>query len=133
MDAAILSLLDADGLRDDRLYDGLLVPTFGSRPLAQDKSFPWFEGSTISSVVSSFSGAMLHELLHGFGLPHDSRNDNNFHGNIMGNGLRGWRGYAYPNRYRDETVYLSSASALTLYYGFAPFSFQSRLPLARGE
>lgn len=116
VDAAILSLLDADGLRDDRLYDGLLVPTFGSRLLVQDKSFPWFEGSTISSVVSSFSGAMLHELLHGFGLPHDSRNDNNFHGNIMGNGLRGWRGYTYPNRYTDETVYLSSASALTLNY-----------------
>lgn len=59
-------------------------------------------------------GATLHELLHGFGLPHESRNDDNFHGNVMGNGLRGWRGYAYPGLYPNDTVNLQRASAVTL-------------------
>ncbi len=57
---------------------------------------------------------MLHELLHGFGLPHDYRNDVNFHGNVMGNGLRGWRGYAYPELYPDDAMHLQRASAITL-------------------
>ena len=114
VDAAALSVLDADGLRDNRSYDGLIIPEFGPFPLEQGISFPSFEGTTVSSVASSFVGAMMHELLHGFGLPHDARNDDNFHGNVMGNGLRGWRGYAYPDLYPDDTMHLQRASAVTL-------------------
>jgi len=106
--------LDAEGLRDNRTYDGLILPTYGPYPLAQDLSFPWFEGTTVSSIASSFVGAMLHEMLHGFGVPHDSRNDDNFHGNVMGIGLRGWRGYAYPGLYPEDTMHLQRASAVRL-------------------
>jgi len=114
VDAATLSMLDANGLRDNRTYDGLIIPEYGPYPLKQGISFPDFEGTTVSSTASSFMGATLHELLHGFGLPHETRNDDNFHGNVMGNGLRGWRGYAYPALYPNDTVNLQRASAVTL-------------------
>jgi Ca2+-binding RTX toxin-like protein len=114
VDASKLSVLDADGLRDNRSYDGLIIPGYGPYPLKQGISFWSYEGTTVSSVASSFVGAMLHEVLHGFGLPHDYRNDVNFHGNVMANGLRGWRGYAYPELYPDDAIHLQRSSAITL-------------------
>jgi hypothetical protein len=57
---------------------------------------------------------MAHELGHAFGLAHDFRNDSNGHGNLMGNGLRGWRGSAYPDLYPNDDVQLSYAAALAL-------------------
>ncbi|MCA9012409.1 MAG: hypothetical protein KDB01_21810, partial [Planctomycetaceae bacterium] len=114
VDAATLSVLDADGLRDNRSYDGLIIPEYGPYPLKQGISFPSFEGTTVSSVSSSYMGAVLHELLHAFGLPHNFLNDDNFHGSVMGNGLRGWRGYVFPGLYPDDTVSLSRSSAMAL-------------------
>src|SRR5690606_28746352 len=49
---------------------------------------------------------------HAFGLPHDFRNDNNFHGNLMGNGLRGTRGTLFPDKYPQDYTRLEYASAL---------------------
>ena len=123
-DDAGIGMIGSDGLVrmkpeymfDNRPYAGLVIPELGARTLVQDVTFPWFEGNTISSVSSSIVGAGLHELSHAFGLPHNSRNDDNMHGNLMGNGLRGWRGSIYPDRYPAEQVRLSYGNALFLNY-----------------
>lgn len=99
---------------DDRAYHNLFIPEIGPHALKQDVTFPWFEGTTISSVSSSVRGASTHEMSHAFGLPHDFRNDNNFQGNLMGNGLRGLRGNFFPGRYANDHTRLSYASALAL-------------------
>lgn len=101
-------------LSDDRSYSGIVLPELGQFPMVQDKSFPWFEGTTFSEISSSVLGAAIHELGHAFGLPHDFRNDNNFAGNIMGNGCRGYRGNRFPGKYANNYARLSYASALAL-------------------
>ena len=77
-------------------------------------TFPFFEGSTISSTSSSAQGGAAHELGHVFGLPHEFLNDDNFNGNMMGNGLRGFRGFLHPRRYPADDVRISGPSALQL-------------------
>lgn len=114
MSSAVVSLMNEAGLSNRTPYDSLTIPVIGPSPLVQNVSFPWFEGSTISSVVSSAMGASLHELTHGFGLPHDHRNDSNLHGNLMGNGLRGFRGAVLPDQFPEDFTRLAYASALTL-------------------
>lgn len=115
-----VGMLGSDGLArfefltDDRPYHGLIVPEFGPYPLQQNISFPWYEGTTLSSVSSSIIGAALHEFSHGFGLAHDFRNDENFHGNMMGNGLRGIRGYFYPDRYPNDYTRLGYGTVQAL-------------------
>jgi hypothetical protein len=115
-----VAMLGGDGLAilrpefetDDRRYHDTVLPEIGPYPLKQDVSFAWFEGETYSSVHSSWLGAGLHELGHAFGLPHDFRNDENFHGNLMTNGLRGIRGCIYPGRYPGDFTRLSHVAAL---------------------
>jgi hypothetical protein len=107
-------LADLEGLADERAYDGLVVPEIGPYPLKQDTSFPWFEGQTVSSVVSSYVGAALHELTHGLGIGHAFRNDVNFHGNLMGNGFRGFRSFVWPQQFPADHVQLGPAEALGL-------------------
>lgn len=109
-----LALLNPEDLTDDRPYDGLVRPELGPYPMRRDVTFPWFAGPTVSSVSSAARGAMIHEMTHGFGLPHDFRNDENFNGNLMGNGLRGFRGWADPVGYPTDDVHLAYASALAL-------------------
>lgn len=99
---------------NDQAYAGATVPTLGPYRLVQDVSFSSFEGSTFSSVSSSMRGALAHEMTHAFGLPHDFRNDENFHGNLMGNGLRGFRGAFLPGRYPNDYTRLSYVSAAVL-------------------
>lgn len=106
-----LAFMVPGDLLDDRLLDGLIKPELGPYPMRQGVTFG---ESTISAASSGGQGAMPHELGHAFGLPHDFRNDNNFHGNVMGNGLRGWRGWMYPQRYLRDDVYLSYGAALAL-------------------
>jgi hypothetical protein len=72
---------------------------------------------------------------------HDFRNDYNFHGNLMGAGLRGMRGYLYPDMYPADYTRLSfvSAQALNINHYFnqglqrtpkpdVSFSLQSTMP-----
>jgi hypothetical protein len=101
-------------LEDTRRYAGLTVPEIGPYPLVQGVSFPSFEGTTVSSTASSGQGATAHELGHAFGLGHDFRNDENFDGILMGNGLRGWRGSRLPEMFPNDDVQLSYAAALAL-------------------
>jgi hypothetical protein len=101
-------------MRDDTPYDGVIIPEIGPYPLVQGVSFPSFEGSTFSSMVSSHAGALMHEMTHGFSLQHDSRHDANFHGNLMFNGLRGVRGALFPDRYPNDHTRLAYTTALTL-------------------
>ena len=109
-----LSLMTAASLIDNSTYAGRIIPAIGPYPLRQNVSFPSFEGTTISSIVSSITGAFGHEMTHGFGMPHDFRNDVNFHGNLMGNGLRGFRSTVRPDLYPTEDCRLAYAQALAL-------------------
>ena len=112
--SALISLNPEVALYDMRNYAGLVIPGVGPYPLVQDSSFPWFEETTISSVMSSFLGAMAHEMSHGFGISHDYRNDDNFLGNVMANGLRGIRGAIDPDFHRTNDTQLTKAVALAL-------------------
>jgi hypothetical protein len=109
-----LALIQPQFLADDRPYHGLIVPELGPYPMVRDVTCPWFVGGTLSSVASSLTGGYLHELTHGFGPAHDFRDDENFHGNLMGNGLRGFRGNIYPARYPNEQTRLSYGIGLEL-------------------
>ncbi len=126
--------IDSDSLTNNDSYAGQIVLPLGPFPLVQNVSFPWFEGSTFSSIASSIQGAFAHELGHAFGLAHDLRNDTNFRGNLMGNGLRGWRGSRFPDLYPGDDVQLSYAAALALntsrYFNGAPGSDQIRPTLS---
>ena len=114
MGSATLFRSTREALSDDNQYDGQTVPEIGPYPLVDDVSFPWFEFDTFSSIASSSQGATAHELGHAFGLPHDFRNDDNFHGNLMGNGLRGFRGATLPDTYPQDDTRLSYSAALIL-------------------
>lgn len=109
-----LPLFKPEMIADDTPYEGKILAALGSYPLKQDLSFAWFEGTTFSSVTSSYIGALLHEMGHAFGLAHDFRNDNNFHGNLMGNGLRGMRGSLFPAKYPQDVTRLEYAAGLIL-------------------
>ena len=111
--SAMLSLASLDGLADDRAYHGHVVPAIGPYPLQYNVSFAWFEGNTFSGLASTWMGAALHEMSHGFGMNHDFRNDGN-HGNMMGNGLRNFRGWVLPQRYPQYHTRLDYAGALSL-------------------
>lgn len=102
-------------IKDNGAYDSMIIPEIGPYPLRQNVSFPWFEGTTLSSIASSTVGAFVHELGHAMGLGHhDNRNDRNFHGNLMGNGFRGIRGHFYPDKYPEDYTRLAFSSALAL-------------------
>jgi hypothetical protein len=101
-------------LANNSAYHGQIIPAVGPYPLAQNLSYPDFEGTTISSIASSAQGAFAHELGHAFGLAHDFRNDNNYDGNLMGNGLRGWRHGQFPSLFPTDDVQLTYAAALVL-------------------
>ena len=109
-----LALYSESNLTSNKEYAGQKNLDLGEYPLVKDKSFAWFEGTTFSSVTSSYLGALAHELGHAFGLPHDFRNDENFYGNLMGNGLRGIRGNFYPKEYEQNFTRLSYADALII-------------------
>ena len=110
----MLFRLHPDSMTDETPYAGQTIPEVGPYALAQDVSFPWFEGTTISSISSSAQGAAAHELGHAFGLPHNFINDANFNGNMMGNGLRGMRGAVAPEQFPQDDARLGYAAALAL-------------------
>jgi hypothetical protein len=110
----VLALQQAGSLTDLRAYHQMVIPAIGPYPLVQDLSFPWFEGTTLSSVISSAYGAGIHEILHALGVAHDSRNDANARGNVMYNGLRGFRAVLYPAQFPTEETRLEYATALAL-------------------
>ncbi len=112
--SSLLSLLTPADLLDTTTYDGMMVPQIGPYPLVQGVSYPWFSGSTISNLISTKLGGATHEFGHGLRLPHDARNDTNFHGNLMFNGFRGFRGSLMPGLFPQEDARLSYGSAITL-------------------
>jgi hypothetical protein len=112
--SSLLSLMTADHLLDTTPYDGMTIPQIGPYPLVYGISYPSFSGSTISSLISTKHGGAMHEFGHALRLPHDARNDTNFHGNLMFNGFRGIRGSLTPDLFTQEDSRLAYASALTL-------------------
>jgi hypothetical protein len=110
-----LAVMRPSFLQDNRPYSGQIIQELGPYPLQSSVSFAWFEGTTLSELHSTYLGAALHELSHGFGLPHDMRNDSNFRGNLMGNGLRGIRGCFLPGIYPEHFTRLSRGNALALH------------------
>jgi hypothetical protein len=111
-----LAMMSPADLANDVPYDGRIDPTVGPFPLKQDVSYVWFEGRTFSSVGSAWLGAMMHELTHAFGQNHTFMNDGNANGNLMGNGLRGMRGWINPEKFPDNDTYLAYSNALALNY-----------------
>ncbi|MDD4016709.1 MAG: choice-of-anchor Q domain-containing protein [Kiritimatiellae bacterium] len=99
-------------LTNNAAYNGLTIPEIGAYPLVYGTTFGSGEGSTLSSLCSTYLGANLHEFGHAFHLHHDFRNDWNFYGNVMGNGFRGMKGYLCPARYPDDFTRCSYAFAI---------------------
>ena len=99
---------------NDSAYNGVTIPEVGPYPLKYGSTYPSYAGTTFSAICSSSRGAFTHEMSHAFGLPHDFRNDTNFHGNLMGNGFRGFRGAFTPARYPADYARLSTAAASML-------------------
>lgn len=112
--SSLLSLMTPTAWLDTTDYDGMTFPAIGPYPLDYGVSYPSFSGSTISNLISTTFGGMSHELGHGLRLPHDARNDTNFHGNLMFNGFRGIRGSLWPELFPAEDARLSYGSAITL-------------------
>ena len=56
-----LPLFRPEMITDDTPYDGKVLPELGPYPMKQDVTFAWFEGTTFSSVASSWLGALWHE------------------------------------------------------------------------
>ncbi|WP_145223945.1 PKD domain-containing protein [Gimesia algae] len=107
-DTGTLGELSLTALTTDNLYHGMVVPSLGRYPLKRGVSFPPSRGNTVGTVVSSNLGSWLHELGHCFLLTHDFRNDDNAAGNLMGNGLRGFRAWLYPEKFQNEYTHLSA-------------------------
>ncbi len=114
-----LALGDPALLSDERPYDGLRFEGLGPVALQQGKSFPWYAGDTVGGLAASRIGSVAHELGHCFQLSHQYLSDANFNGTLMGNGFRGWRGYALPERFPDEDARMTDADALML--SLSPF------------
>ena len=102
-------------LTDDRSYHGQVVAELGQYPLAIGTSFDFSDGDSFSSVASVHYGAVVHELTHAFGIPHDFRNDDNADGNLMGNGFRGFRGSLLPSLYYGPYSHVMWGQALVLH------------------
>lgn len=111
--ALTMAYLEPPMLVDDRPFDGLVIPAAGPYPHKYDPA-RWYDGQTVSELSSVCHGIVIHETAHGFGLWHDFRNDLNASGNMMGNGFRGVRGWAHPDRYPGNDTRLSRGSALAL-------------------
>lgn len=94
-----LPTLSPRWLTNDNYYHNAIEPELGPYRLYGGNSFNSSAGGTFSSVSSTHFGAIVHELTHAFGMPHDFRNDDNFAGNLMGNGFRGFRGTALPDSF----------------------------------
>lgn len=104
-------------LTDNASFNGQILPALGPYPMVENVTYPAFpDGTTFSSVASSFIGGTLHEIGHAFGLPHDQRNDMTRFGNVMYNGFRGIRGSVYPALYPTEHMRLEFGAALYLNY-----------------
>lgn len=104
-----LWLLDQSKWSDNTEYDGLQLPQF-PYPLRYSISYPGFHGPTIGQNSSAICGAVTHELGHALGLPHCFVNDYTLvKGDLMGNGLRGFRG-DFGN-FPDEQVWLFKGEA----------------------
>jgi hypothetical protein len=106
-------------LADARGYDAVTIPGLGPYPLRDGVSYPWYSGHAVGSLAACEIGAVAHELGHCFLLQHGYLNDANFDGCLMGNGFRGWRGYALPEEFPDEDARLTRADALAL--SLSPF------------
>lgn len=107
-DTGTLGELSLTALTNEKPYHGMVVPSLGRYPLKRGVSFPPSRGTTVGTVVSSNLGSWLHELGHCFLLSHDFRNDDNAAGNLMGNGLRGFRAWVYPDKFSEEYTHLSA-------------------------
>jgi poly(beta-D-mannuronate) lyase len=101
-------------MTNDLAYNGLVVPELGPFPLQMGVSFPWFKGTTLSSISSYAHGMGLCSILAGLDLGRDFRNDENFNGSVMGFGFSGFRGSMFPKLFPFNAARLPYGMALAL-------------------
>ncbi len=109
-----LALYSAEYMTNTLVYDGFVLDNVGPYPMRQSVTFPWYEGTTLSSVSSSALGAGLRGIAEAMGLDHDYRNDENFDGNLLGFGYRGFRGVLEPQLFAYNNTRLAYGAALAL-------------------
>ena len=114
-----VALADPQTLNDHRPYDARVLSMLGPAKLTRNVSFPWYDGYDVSSIAAVEISAVAHELGHSFLLSHTFLNDVPQNGNLMGNGFRGWRGYAFPDKFPNEGLRMNRSSALII--NLSPF------------
>lgn len=112
--ANTLALMSDADIMDQRPFSGMIIPAIGPYPLVPDVSVAWYDGTTISQLSSVMHGVMIHEFSHALGLGHDYRNDSINNGDMMGFGLRGFRGWMHPELFSTDYSRLSYGAALDL-------------------
>ncbi len=106
--------LTGNWMTNNPAYDGLIIPELGPFPLELGVSFPWFQGTTLSSVSSYAHGMGLCSVLEALDLGRDFRNDQNFNGSVMGFGFSGFRGAMFPKLFPYNAARLPFGMALAL-------------------
>ena len=107
-----LAMMHVALLGDARPYAGNVLPDLSDEPLSPG-AYAGFMGSTFGQLASTALGAVAHELTHAMGSgAHAFRNDDNFNGNLIGNGFRGIRGALFPGQFAGEYTRLEYSTAL---------------------
>ena len=57
LSSSVIHLFNPQTILNNTAYNGQIVPAWGPYPLRQDVSFAWFEGTTFSSIASSYLGS----------------------------------------------------------------------------
>lgn len=113
MASIVLEVSDPATIRDNRQYEGMILPGIGAAKLVSHKSFPNVPGLKLSRVAAVYLAAVAHEMCHAMGASHCGRPDTVLNGSVMA-GFWGMRGYLMPTDFPVEDCRLDRACAALL-------------------